>query len=136
MTMALLLPVNVSVDVYRTANPGAPYTLGALSASGVRGHLKPAVQNGRFGSATWLKWTHVLYLPPGTDVRDAYNTQLDPARDNTKGDTVILKDATVLTTKTAFYVVFVEQVARGTPAAYLRVYLDRFAPNAWPTNAL
>ena len=133
--MALLLPVNVSVDVYRTANPGAPYTLGALSASGVRGHLKPAVQNGRFGSATWLKWTHVLYLPPGTDVRDAYNTQLDPSRQNNNADTVVLTDSGGVN-KTPFYVVFVEQAYRGTPLAQLRVYLDRFQPSAWPVDSL
>jgi hypothetical protein len=124
------------VDIYRTADPGSPYTLGPLSAAGVPGFLKPAVQTGRHGTATWLKWTHILYLAPGVDVRDAYNSQLDPGRDDTLGDTVLLSDSTVLTTKTAFYVVFVEQVARGSTAGHLRVYLDRFAPNTWPTDAL
>ncbi len=133
--MALLVPTNVSVSIYRTANAAAPYTLGALSAT-VNGYLKPAVQNGRFGSASWLKWTHILLLQPTIDIRDAYNSQLDPARNNAAGDTVILEDSTTLTTRVAFYVVFVEVVSRGTPAAHQRAYLDRFAPNTWPTNAL
>jgi hypothetical protein len=134
--MSLMTPTNVSVDVYRTANPASPYTFGALSASGVRGFLRPAARDGRFGAASWLKWTHVLLVPPATDVRDAYNSQLDPGRNNNLADTVVLTDTNLSTTKTAFYVVFVEQVSRGTAAAHLRVYLDRFAPNTWPTNAL
>ena len=134
--MPLPLPANVKVDVYRTANPASPYTLGTLSAANVKGHLKPAAQSGRHGTASWLRWTHLLYVEAGVDVRDAYNTQLDPARDNTRGDTVILVDSTTATTKTAFYVVFVEAVSRGTTVRHLRVYLDRFQPNAWPTNAL
>jgi hypothetical protein len=134
--MALLVPTNVSVDIYRTANPGSPYTLGMLSAAGVKGFLRPAARDGRFGAASWLKWTHVLLLSPTADVRDAYNSQLDPNRDNAKADTIIVYDSNTPTTKTAFYAVFVEQASRGTTAAHLRVYLDRFAPNTWPTNAL
>ena len=38
--------------------------------------------------------------------------------------------------KTAYYVVFVEVVARGTAQQYMRVYLDRFTPNGWPTDSL
>jgi hypothetical protein len=133
--MALLIPTNVTVSIYRTANANAPYTLGALSAI-VPAYLKPTVQNGRFGSASWLKWTHLLYLAPTVDIRDAYNSQLDPARNNNLADTVILEDSVTLTTRVAFYVAFVEVVSRGTPASYQRAYLDRFAPNTWPTNAL
>jgi hypothetical protein len=133
--MALQVPTNVTVSIYRTANPASPYALGSLSAT-APGHLKPAVENGRFGSASWLRWTHVLLLAPDVDVRDAYDSQLDPARDNTLADTVILEDSVTPGTKTAFYVVFVEQVGRGTAAQHLRAYLDRFAPNNWPTDAL
>lgn len=133
--MPLPMSANVTVDIYRTASAATPYALGALSKAGVRAYLAPAVQNGRFGSATWLKWTHILYLEPQEDIRDAYNTQIDPARNNALADTVILKDATT-GNKTAFYVAFVERVAHGTPQAYFRAYLDRFLPNAWPTTAL
>jgi hypothetical protein len=69
-------------------------------------------------------------------VRDAYNSQLDPGRNNNNADTVILLDSTVAGRETAYYVVFVEIVARGTPQQHTRVYLDRFLPNAWPTDSL
>ncbi len=134
--MATPMPPNVTVDIYRTANPSGPYTLGALSKTGVQGYLQPRVQTGRHGTATWLKWTHVLYLDPTVDIRDAYNSQLDPARDNTKADTVILKDSKDAAKKTAFYVTYVEQVARGTSFTHLRAYLDRFQPQTWPTDGL
>jgi hypothetical protein len=127
---------NVSVDIYRTANPASPYPGGAPAVSGVSAYLRPIVQNGRYGTASWLHWTHILYLPPGTDIRDAYNSQLDPARNNNIADTVIVHDSTNVNTKTAYYVVFVELVLRGTPGQHLRAYLDRFQPNSWPTDSI
>jgi hypothetical protein len=132
--MALLLTTNVTVSIYRTANASSPYSLGSLSAT-VKGYLKPMVQNGRFGSASWLKWTHWLLLGPTVDIRDAYNSQLDPSRNNTIADTVILLDSGGVK-KTAFYVAFVEQVSRGSPVQHLRAYLDRFQPSAWPVDSL
>jgi hypothetical protein len=132
--MALMIPTNVTVSIYAGSSAAAPYSLGTLRST-VRGYLKPRVQDGRLGSALWLKWTHWLLLPPGTDVRDAYNSQLDPARNNARGDTVILLDSGGVK-QTAFYVAFVEVVSRGTPASYVRAYLDRFQPQTWPTDAL
>ena len=134
--MSLPVAANVSVDIYRNANPSSPYPSGSPAVPGVKGYLKAAVTNGRFGSASYLKWTHILFLPPGTDVRDAYNSQLDPARNNTIADTVILSDTSISGRKTAYYVVFVEMVARGTGQQYVRAYLDRFLPNGWPTDSL
>ena len=134
--MSLSLPINVKVDIYRTVNPSSPYPGGSPAVEAVPGHLRPAASNGRSGTADYLKWTHILFLPPGVDVRDAYNSQLDPARDNTKADTVILKDSAVAGRKTAYYVVFVEVVNRGGAEQHLRVYLDRFAPSAWPTDSV
>jgi hypothetical protein len=134
--MSLPMPPNVSVDVYRTADPSSPYPGGGPAVSGVKGYLKPAVTDGRFGTAQYLKWTHILFVPPGTDVRDAYNSQLDPSRTNGNADTIILDDSTISGRMTAYYVVYVEVVARSTAQQYLRVYLDRFAPNAWPTDSL
>ena len=131
--MALQMPTNVTVDIYRTANPGSPYTLGALSAT-VKGFLKPDAPSGRYGAASWLKWTHILYLNPSVDIRDAYNSQLDPARDDTLADTVILTGTAGR--KTAFYVVLVEQISRGSYAGHIRAYLDRFQPEEWPTTGL
>jgi hypothetical protein len=134
--MSLPLSANVTVDIYRTANPSSPYPGGSPAVPGVKGYLKPAATNGRFGTASYLKWTHILFLPPGTDIRDAYNSQLDPGRNNTIADTVILSDTTVAGRKTAYYVVFVEVVARGTSQQYVRAYLDRFLPSSWPTDSL
>jgi hypothetical protein len=134
--MAMPMPPNVKVDIYRTDNPSAPYTLGTLSAQGVPGYLQPYVQSGRHGTANWLKWTHILYVDDTVDVRDAYNTQLDPARNNNIADTVILNDPTILGEQTAFYVTFVERALVGSPFSHIRVYLDRFQPKQWPTQAL
>src|SRR5581483_8677285 len=133
--MALIIQSNVTVEIYRTADPASPYNLGTLSAT-VKGYLKPDVEQGRLGSAEWLKWTHQLYLDPVVDIRDAYNSQLDPARDNTLADIVVLYDTAVPTRKTAFYVVFVEQVSRGHHAGSVCAFLDRFQPEAWPTSAV
>jgi hypothetical protein len=133
--MALPIPPNVTVNIYRTANPNAPYTLGNPGPQNVKGYLQPRVQTGRHGTAQWLKWTHILYVDPSVDVRDAYNSQLDPNRDNTKADTVILFDSGGVK-KTAFYVVFVEYASKGTNVNHLRVYLDRFQPSAWPVDSL
>lgn len=134
--MSLPTPANVTVDIHRTTNPSSPYAAGSPAVRDVPGFLKPVMPSGRSGTASWLRWTHVLYLPPEIDIRDAYNSQLDPARNDTLADTVILHDSAVSGRKTAYYVVFVEVVARGSPAQHLRVYLDRFAPNAWPTDSL
>src|ERR1700730_2946105 len=106
--MSLPMPSNITVDIFRTANPGSPYALGSAGPAGVKGYLQPRVQTGRHGTATWLKWTHILYVDATVDVRDAYNSQLDPSRDNTKADTVILQSSGGI--KTAFYVVYVERV--------------------------
>jgi len=128
--MALLIPTNVEVKIYRTAAPATPYVLGALSAT-VKGVLTPAAHAGRFGAALYLKWTHKLLLPPGVDIRDAYNSQLDPARDNTKGDTITL--GTAATDRVAYYCVFVEHVGRGLRNHHIRAFLDRFYPETFPT---
>src|SRR5438105_11492454 len=118
--MAIPMPPNVSVDIYHSANPASPYPGGTPAVSGVIGYLQPRVQTGRHGTASYLKWTHILYVDPSVDVRDAYNSQLDPARDNTKGDTVILTSADGSST-TAFYVAFVEGALRTTTFSHLRV---------------
>lgn len=134
--MALPMAPNCTVDVFRTANSGSPYSLGAAGPAKVPGYLQPRVQTGRHGTASWLKWTHILYVDSSVDIRDAYNTQLDPARNNALADTVIVYDTqSPQTKKTAFYVAFVELALRGTNLSHLRVYLDRFQPQAWPTDA-
>jgi hypothetical protein len=128
------MPSNVTVDIYQGANPSSPVPGGAPRLSGVPGYLRPDVYRGRHGSASWLRWTHILVLQSGTDVRDAYNSQLDPSRNNSAADTVVVKDSNG--NKVPYYVVFVEDAFRGTSYAQLRVYLDRFQPQQWPSDAV
>jgi hypothetical protein len=132
--MPLPSPPNVTVAVYRGSNAAAPYTLGPLVYASLQGQFLGDVQKGRFGSASYIKWTRLLLVDAGKDIRDAYNTQLDPARNNALGDTVVLTGSNG--NKVAYYVVLVEQIGRGTGSDYLRVYLDRFQPQSWPTDAL
>lgn len=126
-----LPPSNVTFDLFRGSNSASPYTLGALVQAGVAGTLQGVVRSGRNGAASWLKWTHLLTVALGLDIRDAYNSQLDPSRNDALADTVILYDSTSPTRKVAYYVVYVERVAN-----QLQVYLDRFQPSAWPNDAL
>jgi hypothetical protein len=132
--MALPMPSNVTVDIYQGANPGSAVPGGSPRVPGVPGYLKPDVYRGRHGSANWLRWTHVVIVPSGTDVRDAYNSQLDPARNNTAADTVVVTDSSGK--KVPYYVVFVEEAFRNTAYAQLRVYLDRFQPAQWPSDGV
>ena len=84
---------NVTVNIWQLSNPAAPVPTGPPTVANVQGYLAPYMPNGRFGAAQWLKWTHILTLPIGTDVRDAYNSQLDPARNNNQADTVVVTDS-------------------------------------------
>src|SRR5262249_19678390 len=85
-----------------------------LTAWGRQGFVRPVLCSGRNGRASWLKWAQILSLPPGTDIRDAYKSQLDPARNNSLADVVVLASSIGAGTRTAFYVVFVEVALRGS----------------------
>jgi hypothetical protein len=130
----LPVPSNVTVDIYRTSNPASPVPVGNPAIAAVKGYLRPRMTTGRFGSALWLKWTHELVLPAGTDVRDAYNSQLDPSRSNNSADTVVITDSSG--NKVPYYVAFVEDAFRGSPLAQVKVYLDRFQPQVWPSDGV
>jgi hypothetical protein len=112
---------NTTCDIYISPNvpPSDPDTAGQPCA------LVARFQQGAEASEgdTELRWTHLLYLDAGVDVRDSYpNTPVNRVH-------VPDKDGT------GFDVVFVETVNRGTPARYKRVFLDRRQPT-WPTNEL
>lgn len=133
--MSLLLPKTATVDIYRGFNANSPYpAAGTLpDVPGVSGHLKHHARQGRFGSASALKWTHVLYLPGGIDIRSAYNSQLDTWQ-SANADTVLLADYPIPGWCTAFLVVLVQRVHRGTPDDGLRVHLDRLQPRQGPCS--
>jgi hypothetical protein len=132
--MAIPMPANASMDFYRTCNPANPLPGGPPATPSVKGYLQPRIQTGRHGTALYLKWTHISYCNVGTDVRDSYNGQLN-GWTNANADTAVLTD-TVNATKTAFIVVYVERAMQGTPQDHLRIYLDRFQPQKWPSQAL
>jgi hypothetical protein len=132
MAQELLTP-NVIFDVYRGYNPANPYAPPSLPAAlaGRGGRLRQHVRNGRFGytpaGARPIHWTTVLDVAVGTDVRSAYNAQLNVFNE-VAGDTVMVYDYPVPGTCCAFCVVMVQLRSAGTPSAYLRCYLDRARP--------
>lgn len=131
--MSLLAPTNVSADVYRGYNPANPYSPPTQPAvlTGVAGILKNHMRNGRFGYvlggnvAVW--WTNVLLVALGTDIRSAYDSELN-AYAEANGDTIMVADYPTPGTCTAFVCVMVQRVSRGTGGDYLRCYLDRARP--------
>jgi hypothetical protein len=130
----LQFSTNVILDVYRGFDAGQPYppdgTVPALT--NVTGFLRHHVKAGKFGYPPWhLYWTHVLTVPPGTDIRSAYNSELN-ALDSSKADTILLSDYPVAGRCTAFMVVLVQEINRGSPGAVLRIFLDRCKPRLSP----
>jgi hypothetical protein len=128
------LTPNVSFDVYRGYNPANPYAPPNLPAAlaAQRGRLRQHVRNGRFGytpaGAQPIHWTTILDVRAGTDVRSAYNAQLNTFT-AAAGDTVMVYDYPVPGTCCAFCVVMVQLRGAGTGSAYLRCYLDRARPS-------
>jgi hypothetical protein len=125
----LLLPTNVVVNVYRTFSAGSPYPVQGTTAAvaNLAGHLKHHLNNGKFGRGNYLHWTHLLYLPPGTDIRSGYDSQLN-AFGSAAADTVTIQDFPIPGFCTAFFVVLVQRAYRGTRGDCLKVYLDRMQP--------
>src|SRR5438876_665574 len=86
---------NVAVDIFRGFNAASPYPLQGTrpDVAGVAGHLRHHLKAGRFGyQDPKIKWTHLLVLPPGTDVRSAYNSWTGPGEPTANADTVLVKD--------------------------------------------
>ena len=130
--MALTATPNVQVDIYRGFNAANPYNPPnrPAAARGVHGLLRPHVRNGRFGfNAIALHWTNVLLLATGTDLRSAYNSQLNTFN-AANADTVIVPDYPVPGRCTAFVAVLVQRGGRGTDGDLLTCYLDRCLPAA------
>jgi hypothetical protein len=112
---------NTTCDIYYSPNapPAAP------NVAGVACHLTARFVEGSeasVGSQTF-RWTHLLYVTAAVDIRDTWP--------NVPANQVYIPDRN----NTAFEVVFVELVNRGTAAAYKRVFLNRQTPT-WPTGQL
>jgi hypothetical protein len=131
------IPSPVAFDLYAGFQPRKPYPQqnpGPLLSS--RGLLLPAAEYGKFGyQAKFLFFTHVLVVDPNKPRQDAYNTQNDPARDNTQGATVVVADWPVPGRCTAFYVVLAQRVNRGGAGDTVKLYLDRAQPRDKPNPA-
>jgi hypothetical protein len=130
-----MLPNNTTFDVYRGYAPATPYNPPNRPAvlAGLQGYLHQHVRNGRFGYyPSWAQspfyWTTVLDVKVGTDARDAYDSQLNSDTIQ-NGDTVMVHDYPIPGTCCAFVVSFVQRRNRGTPADFLRLYLDRAQPD-------
>jgi hypothetical protein len=126
--MSLPMAPNVTFDVYRGYSPASPYAP-ALPAAAckLQGFLRQHVRNGRFGftpaGAQPVHWTTILDVILGTDIRSAYNAQLNTFNE-ANGDTLLVHDYPTPGTCCAFVVVMV-QLRKG----YLRCYLDRAQPS-------
>ena len=120
---------NALVDIYRGFSASSPYPAAGTTpgVAGVGGHLKHHMRHGRLGQGQYLKWTHVLLLPPEVDIRSAYHSQLN-AWQPADADTVVLPDYPIPGWCTAFLVVLVQRAGRGTREEHLRAYLDRLKP--------
>jgi hypothetical protein len=123
------LPVNVMVDIYRAFSVGRPLPTGRPDVAAVPGHLRHHVKNGRFGYGQSVFWTHLLYLPVGTDVRSGYSSNLGVI-DLGKADTIVVHDYPIDRATTVFLVVMVQRASRGTGGDVLKVYLDRAGQSA------
>lgn len=112
---------NTTCDIYYSPNvpPAAP------DVAGVTCTLLPNFQQGSEASEgdQTFRWTHVLYVDAGVDIRDSYP--------NAPVNRVYVPSKT----GTGFNVVFVELVNRGTPGMYKRVFLSRLSVT-FPTNEL
>jgi hypothetical protein len=124
--MALPVPSNTSCDIYRNGNapPAAP------DVAGVPCYLTCDWRGGQEAgdrNSVNLTWTHVMLIEINVDLRDSYVGRGIFSQQ----DTVYLPDQS----GTAFVVVFVERLQRGTAHEHKRVFLDRQQPT-WPSNEL
>jgi hypothetical protein len=119
-------PPNTTCDIYRAGNapPANP------DVAAVYGSLRPNYPGGTDANAgqPTKRWTHVLLVPKGTDVRDHYT---GAGAYGANPDTIYVPDKN----GTAFKVVFVERRDRGTATDHLCVFLDRQAVT-WPSQEL
>jgi hypothetical protein len=141
--MGLPTPPNTTCDIYRAghAPPAAPDVAGvAVNLSGAFADAHRAAVSGMqspSGNFPILRWTHVMLVDVGVDIRDNYQGPVTTdqfagyEQPYAFGDTVYVPDKS----GTIFYVVFVERLGYGSGFDHKRVYLQRGLP-AWPTNNL
>jgi hypothetical protein len=117
MAAALPLPSNTTCDIYHfgnspPANPDVP---------GVKCTLQERYRNIKQAPAALVPYTHMMYVPRDTDIRDGYN--------GGNPDRVYVPDKN----GTLYLVQFVARVARGTQSDCKVLYLNRNTIT-WPTD--
>jgi hypothetical protein len=121
---------NTTCDIYRST--------GALASQSNKIFLTEDYARAHFPNivaSTTGRWTHVAYMAPTTDIRDAYAP--GATFSDTFGstfDTIYVPNKTD-SRKVAYNVVFVERVGKGTIHDLKRVYLSRAAVT-WPSANL
>jgi hypothetical protein len=126
-------PEHATCDIYRAgrAPPSNP------DISGVPILLQPqfpaAHSSATVASQTAVRWTHVAYMPLGTDIRDGYQQTSAVGEEGASA----VQDAVYVPDKsgTKFLVVFVARMGYGSASDLKQVYLQRLPPS-WPTNSL
>lgn len=116
-------PPNTTCDIYHFGNapPAAPDVAGVSIL--LTADFERRMETGE-GDGAGFRWTHVAWMPKGTDIRDGY------ALGSTGGnfDRVYVPDKN----GTAFVVRYVQKM--GFKQMEMRkVYLDRKLPT-WPSN--
>ena len=126
---------NISFDVYPGYNAAKPYPDNTVAPKlqSVRGYMRHHVKAGGFGyqMPQPIFWTHNLYVPLGTNIQDAYKTQLGIGAVS-QGDTILVSDYPLPGRCQAFLVVLIQVLDRGTPNMQLRIFLDRAQPSLNP----
>jgi hypothetical protein len=125
--MALPIAANTTGDLYRAGNsPPATPDAAALAV-----YLQPSyalgLEAGEHVDERALKFTHLLLVDAGVDIRDDYGL----SGIGSNADSIYIPDRN----GTLFSVLFVERRQRGTPQDHKRVYLRRSTPG-WPTTEL
>jgi hypothetical protein len=123
MATNLPVPANTTCDIFRSTN-----NTQTPDVAGVSCYLAPRGQS----TLTTPYFTHLLLVPPGTDVRDDY--QQGSLNYGTNTDKVIVPQTGSVGAQ-PFKVVLVRRVGRGTSVDHLQVLLERLT-GSWPTQNL
>ncbi len=115
---------NTTCDIYRAGSaPPSPPDVASVPIQLVANFAKFRMSIGQ-GLAREFRFTHLAFVPAGTDVRDGFDSGTS---DPLLADMLYVPDQS----GTAFVVRFVQRLGDGTR----KLYLDRTMPT-WPSSEL
>jgi hypothetical protein len=127
----------MSFPAFNTTCDILHYGSSSPDASGVSLYLVPdwkAAHDAAISSTSVNRWTHVGYVGASVDIRDAYAPPaIGEDGIGTGNDTIYVPS---FPNGTAFSVIAVLRVGKGSSGDHKRVYLQRNAIASWPTNNL